>query len=238
MSDPEPVLRIRNTEPRDFAGIGALCRRVYPETAPWTPEQLASHLRVFAAGQFVAVYGEDEHVVGMSASLIVRWDHYDMFDSWEAFTANGMLTNHDAAQGHTLYGVEAIVDPTLQGHGMGHQLLMAQKGLAARLGLWRMRAGARLRDYHQHARRMSAPDYVIAVVHGQLVDHTLTFHLHEGFHVLAVVPHYLSEDSETLGYAALIEWLNAETVQPHHYAARPTQYLHRDVVSQPQRSAR
>ena len=54
---------------------------------------------------------------------------------------------------------------------------------------------------------MTAAEYVVAVVHGEIVDHTLTFQLHEGFHVLAVIPHYLSADSETLGWAALIEWL-------------------------------
>jgi GNAT superfamily N-acetyltransferase len=223
-------LTIRNTEPRDFEGIGDLCRRVYPETSPWTPDQLASHLHVFPDGQFVAVFGDEERIVGMSASVVVLWDHYDMFDNWEEFTANGMLTNHDLEHGQTLYGVEAIVDPTLQGHGLGHKLVGAQKALAAHLRLRRMRGGARLRDYHHHAKEMSAPDYVVAVVHGQILDHTLSFHLHEGFHVLAVVPHYLSDDSETLGYAALVEWLNPDTIQPEHFAARPTRYLHRDVV--------
>lgn len=230
MADTAPQLTLRNTEARDFPGIGDLCRRVYPETSPWSPEQLASHLRVFPAGQFVVVEGEQERVVGMTASLIVRWDHYDMFDTWDDFTAHGMLTNHDAQNGHTLYGVEAIIDPAMQGHGLGHKIVAEQKALTQRLGLWRMRGGARLRDYCHHAADMTATDYVIAVVHRQIVDHTLTFHLHEGFHVLAVLPHYLSEDSETLGFAALVEWLNPETVQPHHYAARPTRYLHRDVV--------
>jgi hypothetical protein len=95
-----------------------------------------------------------------------------------------------------------------------------------------MRGGARLRDYCHHAAHMKADAYVVAVVHGQILDHTLTFHLHEGFHVLAVIPHYLSDDSETLGYAALVEWLNPDTVESHHYANRPTQFLHRDVVQQ------
>jgi GNAT superfamily N-acetyltransferase len=232
MADADPRLTLRNTEPCDFDGIGDLCRRVYPETPPWSAEQLASHLRVFPAGQFVAVHGDAEHIVGMTSSLIVDWDHYDMFDTWDDFTAKGMLTNHDAVNGRTLYGVEAIVDPALQGHGLGHKIVVGQKDLARQLGLLRMRGGARLRDYHHHAREMSAPDYVVAVVHGKIIDHTLTFHLHEGFHVLAVVPHYLSDDSETLGYAALVEWLNPDTVQPHHYANRPTRFLHRDVVRQ------
>src|SRR5262245_12540214 len=133
MAAADPQLRIRNTEPRDFGGIGDLCRRVYPETCPWSPEQLASHLRVFPEGQFVAVEGEAERVVGMSASLIVHWDNYDMFDDWDEFTAHGMLTNHDAKRGHTLYGVEAIVDPAMQGHGLGHRVVVAQKDLAQRL---------------------------------------------------------------------------------------------------------
>jgi ribosomal protein S18 acetylase RimI-like enzyme len=232
MTAAAPTLSIRNTQADDFDGIGDLCRRVYPETCPWSPAQLASHLRVFPEGQFVARFGEDDRVVGMSSSLIVDWDHYDMFDSWEEFTANGMLTNHDPVNGHTLYGVELIVDPTLQGHGLGHQLLRAQKSLATRTQLRRMRGGARLRDYHTHARQMTAPEYVVAVVHGQILDHTLSFHLHEDFHILAVVPHYLSDDSETLGYAALVEWLNPDTIRPEHYAARPTRYLHRDVARQ------
>jgi GNAT superfamily N-acetyltransferase len=232
MAADAPELKLRNTESRDFDGIGDLCRRVYPETSPWSPEQLTSHLRLFPAGQFVAVHGDAERVVGMTSSLIVDWDHYDMFDTWDDFTAKGMLTNHDAVNGRTLYGVEAIVDPALQGHGLGHKIVVEQKELTRRLGLLRMRGGARLRDYHHPAREMTAADYVVAVVHGKVIDHTLTFHLHEGFHVLAVVPHYLSEDSETLGYAALVEWLNPDTLQPHHYANRPTRFLHRDVVRQ------
>ena len=96
-----------------------------------------------------------------------------------------------------------------------------------------MRGGARLRDYHHYARADDRrPTTSSRSCTARFVDHTLTFHLHEGFHVLAVIPHYLSDDSETLGYAALVEWLNPDTVQPHHYAARPTRFLHRDVVRQ------
>jgi GNAT superfamily N-acetyltransferase len=120
------------------------------------------------------------------------------------------------ARARTLYGAEAIVDPTLQGHGIGGKLYAARFELVERLGLLRIRGGARLRSYHRYARRMSAADYVVAVVHGRIDDQTLSFQLHEGFHVLAVIPHYLGEDPETLGYAALIEWLNLRLAEPHH----------------------
>ena len=80
--------------------------------------------------------------------------------------------------------------------------------LVERLGPWRIRGGARLRDYHSYAGAMSASEYVVAVVHGFLIDRTLGFQLHEGFHVIAVVPQYLAEDPETLGFAAVVEWLN------------------------------
>jgi ribosomal protein S18 acetylase RimI-like enzyme len=225
-------IHIRNTDPSDFDGIGELCRRVYPGDEPWTRAQLGSHLHVFPEGQFVALDREQDRVVGMSASLIVCWDHYDMFDSWEDFTGDGMFTNHDPVRGRTLYAAEVIVDPTLQGHGIGGKLYGARRGLVERQGLRRIRGGARLRSYHRYARQMSAADYVVKVVHGLIDDQTLSFQLHEGFHVLAVIPHYLDHDPETLGYAALIEWLNPRLLQPHQYAERPTQFLHRDVVAE------
>jgi hypothetical protein len=64
--------------------------------------------------------GPAERVVGMSASCIVLWDHYQMPDSWDTFTANGLFITHAPAHGHTLYGAAVVVDPTLQGHGIGH----------------------------------------------------------------------------------------------------------------------
>jgi len=223
-------LRIRNTEARDFDGIGDLCRRVYPETCPWSAQQLGSHLCMFPEGQHVADLGNDGHLVGMTSTLIIDSDRYDLFGSWDDFTAQGMLTNHDPVRGRTLYGVEMIVDPAAQGHGVGHGLVAEHKAIARARGLRRIRGGARLRDYHHYAKRMSAGDYVRDVVHGRIEDHTLTFHIHQGYHVIAVVPHYLSDDSETLGYAALIEWLNPDVIRPEHYAERPTVYLHRDVA--------
>jgi len=225
LADREETVLVRNTAPRDFAGIAALCRRIYPDTLPWNAEQLSSHLRIFPEGQFVAVHGPNENVVGMSASLIVDWEDYDMLDNWEQFTADGMFTNHDSQRGRTLYGAEVIVDPTLQHHGIGDKLYSARRGLTESHKLLRIRAGSRLRGYCHYADRLTPDAYVVAVVEGMEHDPTLSFQLREGFHVLAVVPHYLSDDPESLGYAAVIEWLNPELIRAEHIAGRPTRFL-------------
>ncbi len=230
MADPTLQVSVRNTTPRDFNGITDLCQRTYPETPPWNADQLSSHLRVFPEGQFVAVYGPDETVVGMTASLIVDWDNYEMLDSWEQFTADGMFTNHDPRKGRTLYGAEVIVDSTLQHHGIGDKLYSSRRSLTESLQLRRIRAGSRLRGYHQWAATLKPEEYVTEVVEGLQYDPTLSFQLQEGFHVLAVVPHYLTDDPESLGYAAVIEWLSPQLIRPEHIAGRPTQFLRKGLA--------
>ena len=66
---------------------------------------------------------------------------------------------------------------------------------------------------------------MVADVQGQEHDPTLSFQLNEGFHVVAVVPHYITDDPESLGYAAVIEWLNPQLIRNEHIAGRPTRFL-------------
>jgi ribosomal protein S18 acetylase RimI-like enzyme len=232
----DSAVLVRNTAPRDFAGITDLCRRIYPDTPPWNAEQLSSHLRVFPAGQFVAVHGSDEKVVGMCASLIVDWEDYNTLDNWERFTADGMFSNHDPKRGRTLYGAEVIVDPALQHHGVGDKLYRARRELTESHKLLRIRAGSRLCGYGRFAGSLKPDEYVLAVVESMEHDPTLSFQLQEGFHVLAVVPHYLSDDPESLGYAAVIEWLNPQLIRDEHIVNRPTRFL-RKAMSQSAQNA-
>jgi GNAT superfamily N-acetyltransferase len=152
----------------------------------------------------------------MAASLIVRWDDYDIDLRWRDFTAGGTFTNHDPS-GRTLYGAEVMVDPEVQGGGAGSALYVARDELLRDLGLLRIRAGARLRGYHAWAGRLTPEEYVQRVVRGELRDPTLTFQLNRGFRVVAVVSGYLSHDPDSLGYAAVIEKLNPELATPEDY---------------------
>ena len=221
---PPPIsVFVRPTKRRDFPGIVALCASVY-SGRPWREDQLESHLKVFPEGQLVAVDPDTKRIVGMAASLIVLWDDYHMDVSWAGITDSGMFTNHDP-EGHTLYGAEVMTDPSLRRRGIGKALYAARRNLARRLKLLRIRAGARLRGYHQYADRMSPDDYVTEIVKGNLHDPTLTFQLRQRFRVIAVVEDYLKRDPESLGYAAVIEWVNHKVAKKRDYVERPRRFL-------------
>jgi len=224
MNGERPDIEVRTTLPQDFAGIIDMCRRIYPDSPPWTEIQLGSHLNVFPEGQFVAVERESGRVIGSASSLIVLWDDYDMSMSWRDFTDHGMFTNHDPVRGRTLYGAEVMAHPATQGMGVGTALYKARRDLTSRMGLLRIRAGARLRGYHLHADRMNADDYAVAVAHGEIWDPTVSFQIRRGFHILAVVSGYLRHDNESLGHAAVIEWLNPDVARPEDWAARDPRF--------------
>lgn len=216
-------IRTRNTRVKDFPAVIELCRRVYVHALPWSEGALASHLEVFPEGQFVAEEAGSGRIVGMAASLIVLWDDYSLDMSWRDFTDHGMFTNHDP-DGRTLYGAEVMVDPELQGRGIGSKLYGERRDLVRRLGLLRIRAGARLRGYHRYADNMPPEEYVERVVRGEIKDPTLSFQLKHGFEVMGVVLDYLHNDPESLGHAAVIEWLNPDVARDEDAAGRDLRY--------------
>jgi len=223
---------VRNTRPEYFAQIIDMCRRVYPNSQPWGEEQLVSHYQMFPEGQFIAIDPVAGQVVGMSASLVIAWEDYDVQANWSDFTGRGMFTNHDP-HGHTLYGAEVMVDPTQQGRGIGKKIYAARRMLARSLQLRRIRAGARLRGYSKYKQQMSPIDYVIKVINREIGDPTLSFQLKQGFRVLGVVHDYLHSDPDSCGHAALIEWMNHRVAQRRDYAKRDPRFgRHRkkDVV--------
>lgn len=226
-----PAAIVRPTRLTDIPGVISLCRAVYPESPAWTEGQLLEHQRGFPAGQLVAVASSDGQVLGMAASLIVLWDDYEFSTPWRDFTSHGTFANHDSERGRTLYGAEVMVHPDRQGQGIGSLLYRAREDLVRRLGLLRIRAGARLRGYHRMAEAMSPEDYVVRVVRGELTDPTLTFQLRRGFRVLAVVRGYLVHDPESRGNAAVIEWLNPAVARPGDYAAGDPRYRRPGVDS-------
>lgn len=216
-------LRVRPTRAEDIPGIIELSRRIYGPDSAWAPAQLESHLRLFPEGQFVAIAADEagvERVLGMAGSLILKWEQAHLDRPWREITAAGMFTTHNPA-GRTLYGAEVMADPDRRGQGIGTALYRARDKLVVRLGLKRIRAGARLRGYHRVADVMRPESYVAEVVAGRRRDPTLSFQLRRGFEVIRVVGGYLQRDPESLGWAAVIDRLNpAATDAADREAAR------------------
>lgn len=223
---------IRQTEPRDFPKMIELCRRVYPGSPPWEAAQLASHVKVFPEGQLVAE-SPDGAIVGLAASLIINWDDYNFQDSWRDVTDAGYFTNHDPKNGRTLYGAEIMVDPAEQGKGTGKLLYAARRQICQNLSLLRIRAGARLRGYSVYADHLTPAEYVKQVVGGNLSDPTLSFQLKHGFQVLAITSGYLKYDPESLGYAAVIEWMNTKLIRPEDRKRQQSSEFYRSLKSSP-----
>lgn len=224
MSPTKGPYHLVNTRPEHFEGIRALTELVYPGSPPWSLAQLQSHLAIFPEGQFVVIDDDTNIVIGMAASLIVRWDDYQFTENWLSFTDAGMFTNHDPAMGRTLYGAEVMTHPKRRGRGVGKMLYTARRALVEQLGLLRIRAGARLRGYHKHSAEMTAEQYAIQVAHGTLNDPTVSFQISQGFHILAVVEGYLRHDPESLGWAAVIEWINQQVATPEDWKHRDPRF--------------
>ncbi|MCA8979639.1 MAG: GNAT family N-acetyltransferase [Planctomycetes bacterium] len=221
----KPRLTVRHVQEEDFRGIRELARLIYPDITPWGDDQLGNHLRVFPQGQLVAVDDETGLIVGMCSGLIIDWDHYEPEMDWSSFTSGGMYSNHDPVGGATLFAADVMVRPGFQGHGIGKRLYQRGRfGLAKQLGLRRILAGSRLRGYHRYSSTMSPQDYVSDVVRGKLNDPTLSFQLSQGFHVLTVVGNYFVGDPESLGWAAVIEWLNPDVADDEDYDQGDARY--------------
>ena len=146
-----------------------------------------------------------------------------MSTSWRDFTDHGTFQNHNP-EGSTLYGAEVMVRPAEQGRGIGKNLYRARRALVRQLGLLRTRAGARLCGYHRYADRLTAEQYVLRVMAEDLSDPTLSFQIKQGFLPLAVAPDYLHHDPESLGFAAVIEWLNPEVATAEDFNIRHTSF--------------
>ena len=204
-----PELTIRQMRRGDIPAVVEIQQRVYPAPLAWSAEELAHHIEVFPEGQLVAV-DEKGRVLGSASSLIIDWDDYAESAKWSAITGQGTFDTHNPL-GKTLYGADMCVDPAARHLGIGSLFYEARKKMVRERGLKRLLTGGRIPAYAQVSGKMSPQEYVAEVVAGRRKDPTLSFQLANGLVVLDVVPKYL-DDSDSRGFATLLEWLNPEYV--------------------------
>ncbi|MBK9283975.1 MAG: bifunctional GNAT family N-acetyltransferase/carbon-nitrogen hydrolase family protein [Sphingobacteriaceae bacterium] len=198
-------LRLRKIKIEDYDQIIAIQLKCFPGMKPWSIEQLTSLVSIFPEGQICLQYGKS--IIASSCSLILNIDDYDESASWNELTDQGMITNHNK-YGDTLYGMEIMVDPDYRGMKLSRRLYDARKDIAKRFNLEKIVIGGRLPNYHKHAKKMGIDKYVEKVIDKVIYDPVLTAQLSNGFFLKKVLPDYLPNDKESLGYATLLEWTN------------------------------
>jgi len=202
-------ITIRQMTPEDIPGVIEIQQRVFPGMPTWSAEALTHHLDVFPEGQLVAA-DESGRLLGSASSLMIDWDDYAESAHWSTITRNGTFDTHNPL-GRTLYGADLSVDPLARRRGIGSLFYEARKKIVRERGLKRFLTGGRIPGYADVANQMSPAEYVAEVVRGKRKDPTLSFQIENGMVVLDVVSDYL-EDSESRGFATLLEWLNPEYV--------------------------
>lgn len=217
----------------DLDAIHGLHARCFPSITTWSRDELTSHLKVFPEGQIgIELDGE---LVATSSSVIVHAEDYFGDHTFAQVSDNGMLTNHDPS-GDTLYGIDIAVDPGKRGLRLARRLYDARKELAVSLNLKRMLIAGRLPTYHKFRAQMSAREYLKKIIAGEVDDPVINAQRSNNFSVRRVVANYLPEDTESCGYAVLMEWQNPEYVPddqelPDRVRVCSVQYQMRSVDS-------
>jgi predicted amidohydrolase/GNAT superfamily N-acetyltransferase len=205
------LVHIRQVEHQDIPHLIEINKKAFPlmaeENVVWSERQLQNHLKLFPAGQLVAIV--DERIVGAAASLIVATgrDPYRTH-TYGGITDGGYFHNHDPL-GDTLYGADVYVDPACQGLGIGAALYEARRRLCKELNLRRILAGGRISSYAKHAKEYSPEAYIQKVKDGEIRDQVLSFQLKQGFIVRGILRNYIV-DPMSHNLASLIEWLNPD----------------------------
>jgi GNAT superfamily N-acetyltransferase len=202
-------ISIANTQPEHIAALAVHQRICFPTLAPYewmTEEHFASHLRLFPAGQHVALDGQ--RVVGQSSTFRISGEVVFAPHSFHDIMAAGFFTNHDE-QGEWLYGADMSVHPDYRGRRISRLLYDTRKQLCRLLNLCGMVAGGMIPGYKDYRARMSVEDYARAVAAGELTDPTLTPQLRAGFKLRGILYNYI--DAGELGNdSTLIVWENPD----------------------------
>ena len=203
---PDHKLKLRNLRPSDYQDMRSIMERVYRALGEyWSEAEYASHLTRFPQGQIcIEDHGQ---VVAAALSLIIDFSKYGENHTYHQIIGEGHLKKHDP-EGDYLYGIEVFVDPDYQGMRLGRRIYDARKEICENLNLKGILIGGRIPGYQKVASEMSPQEYIRQVKSKELYDPVLTFQLANDFHIKKLIKNYMPEDTESLGYAVLLEWNN------------------------------
>ncbi|MBT9585841.1 GNAT family N-acetyltransferase [bacterium] len=216
-----PKLVVRNATLKDIDAIVDLSGRVYD--TPYPASALRGQINHYSEGCFVVVF--EETIIGYCATLRVPEKKALRRHTWQEITGGGFCTTHKP-DGDFLYGVEVMVDPNYRGLRIGERLYGERRNLCKHYRLKGITFGGRLPLLRRRLRQTETVQRYIELVQAKKIkDPVLSFQLRQGYEVFQVLPNYLPDDTESLGYAAQMVWRNpevepGENTRAHHRAPR------------------
>ena len=200
-------LVIRNATPTDAEAISNLTHRVYDKDMPnYTPEMIQSQIRHFPEGQWVATVNEE--IVGYSASFRISEKYALKPHTWEGITGGGYAARHDE-NGDWLYGMDVCVDPAYRGYKIGQRFYQQRKRFVRKNEIKGIVFGGRLPGLRKRIKEVgSAENYVELAKAGRIRDYVLNFQLRNGFEIIGLMPNYIEDDVDSMGWATHLVWRN------------------------------
>jgi hypothetical protein len=205
----EKSIRCRNATPDDLPGILAV-EQSWPEASRAGADKFRSRLERFAEGFFVACV--DGRIVATITAMPAHHDpeHLERYTDWASVTNQGFLfERRDLAGCNAIYIVSGVIDKEYRTLNIFDPMVLEEVGLAQRLGLRYVVAGAVLpgfRKYTEENGAIAPWAYCCARRGSRLLDPLLAMYERIGFSVpdaRHVVAGYYPDDASR-NYAALV----------------------------------
>ena len=213
LANPASKLVIRNARISDVPAISELSALVYEGSGMrgYPEGAIRGQINNFPDGQFVILV--DDKVVGYCATFRISEKIGLKPHTWAEITGNGYASRHDP-EGDWLYGMEVIVNPENRGYRLGQRLYNERKKLCQSLGLKGIVFAGRLPTLSNRIKKYKDVDnYIDAVKNKKARDPVLSFQLQNGFEVINVLPNYLANDHQSMGYGVHLVWRNPKVQQ-------------------------
>ena len=199
-------LELCNLTLDQYSEIKHLMDEAYPELGGAWPEHTIQRLiEEFPQGQ-IGVIDNDE-VVGIALSVQVDYKRFSNPHTYEDIVGPNDVITSDP-KGDALYGLDVVIRKSHRGMRIGRRLYDARKELCRQYNLQAILAGGRIPSYHTYRNDMSPMEFIEKVDKREIYDPILSFQLSNDFQVKRLLKKYLPEDSDSVGFATLLEWNN------------------------------
>ena len=202
-------VKVRHWQKEDIPAIVECHKAAYPDYSSdshYDERIYTMQLNAFPEGQFLAEI--DGKIVGYGTTMLVQLDDDANWYTYSEITGASTFSTHTPS-GDTLYGADIAVHPDYRGRGIAGELYVQRKKLLKRYNLRRMVAYGRIPGYKEYAGKMTADEYVQAVVAGRLKDPALVAHLKAGFTVKRILLDFVG-DRSSMDYCTLLEMENPD----------------------------